>query len=245
MIDNMIKNHIYLHYMKIKEWNPEDRPREKLLSKGAEQLSDAELLAVLFGTGSQGTDCLDWSRARLAESGGLKAFFNQSSRKLLSLPGCGTARVAQIIAVREMAARFVRSQVSRRTVVNDPEILADYLRLSLGNQKREKFRVFFLNKKLEILDEKDLFIGTVDETPVYPREIVESALSCHATALILAHNHPSGRLQPSPEDLRVTQKIVKACSLVDIRVMDHVIVGEEGYFSFCNEGLMPSAEQPI
>ena len=225
--------------MKLKDWAPHDRPREKLFEKGAEQLSDAELLAVLFGTGSRGIDCINWSRERLFEAGGLKAFFNLSPDKLFSLPGCGSARVAQIIAVREMAVRFARSRLSSKTIVSDPEILADYLRLSLGHQKREKFRVFFLNKKLEILQETDMFVGTVDETPVYPREIVESALSCHATAVILAHNHPSGRLQPSPEDIRVTEKIVAACALIDVRVMDHLIVGEDGYFSFSSEGLMP------
>jgi DNA repair protein RadC len=122
--------------------------------------------------------------------------------------------------------------------VRDPEVLADYLRLSLGGQKREKFRVFFLNKKLEILDEKDLFEGTVDETAVYPREIVEKALRCHATAVILAHNHPSGRLQPSPEDIRVTEKITAACGLINVRVIDHVIVSSEGYFSFSSEGIL-------
>jgi len=226
--------------MKIKTWASHDRPREKLLEKGPEQLSDTELLAVLLGTGSRELDCLDWSRQRLSEAGGLREFFNLSSEKLLSLPGCGIARTTQIMAVWEMAVRFARSRISSKTIVSDPEILADYLRLSLGHQKRERFRVFFLNKKLEILDEKDLFIGTVDETPVYPREIIESALRCHATAVILAHNHPSGRLQPSPEDIRVTEKIVAACGLIDVRVMDHLIVGEDGYFSFSSEGLMPT-----
>ncbi len=227
--------------MKIKDWLPQERPREKLLQKGPALLSDAELLAVLFGTGSRGVNCVDWARGRLAEAGGLSELFNMESRKLRDLTGMGLARTAQVIAVKEIAARFVRAQVSSRTAVRDPEVLADYLRLSLGNQKREKFRVFFLNKKLEILDEQDLFEGTIDETPVYPREIVKHALACHATGLILAHNHPSGRLQPSPEDIRVTEKIVAACALVGVRVMDHVIVGSDGYFSFSGEGILPRA----
>ncbi len=225
--------------MKITEWLPGERPREKLVQNGAGQLSDAELLAVLFGTGVRGVNCVDWARACLSKANGLYPFFNLEPKALMALPGMGFARAAQIMAVKEIAARFVRAKLSPKTIVRDPEILADYLRLSLGSQKREKFRVFFLNKKLEILDEQDLFAGTIDETPVYPREIIEQALNCRATAIILAHNHPSGRLQPSPEDIRVTEKIVAACALISVRVMDHVIVGTEGYYSFSHEGILP------
>ncbi len=184
-------------------------------------------------------NCVDWAREQLSAVGGLQSFFNLSSEKLLEISGLGQARTAQILVVREMVTRFARARLSPRMTVRDPEVLADYLRLSLGSQKREKFRVFFLNKKLEVLAEEDLFVGTVDETAVYPREIVERVLRCHATAIILAHNHPSGRLQPSPEDIRVTEKITTACALINVRVMDHVIVSSEGYFSFNSEGVLP------
>ncbi len=224
--------------MKLQNWLPHDRPREKLFKQGVEVLSDVELLALLIGSGRQGINCVEWARQQLSQSGGLLPFFNLTSDKLLTLPGLGKARTAQIIAVRELVTRFIRARIGARTAIRDPELLADYLRLSLGHQSRERFRVFFLNKKIEILEEKDLFVGTIDETPVYPREIVQGALACHATAVILAHNHPSGSLQPSPEDIRVTEKIISACSLVDVRVLDHLIVGREGYFSFCNEGLL-------
>lgn len=227
--------------MKIQDWLPQERPREKLLKQGAESLSDSELLAILLGSGIRGLNCVDWAREQLTERGGLVAFFRMDSQELLALAGLGPAQTARIIAVREIAARFAKAKLSPRQKLEEPQALVDYLRLSLGNEKREKFRVFFLNKKLEILEEVNLFEGTIDETPVYPREIVERALLCRATCVILAHNHPSGRLQPSPEDIRVTQKIVSACDLVGVRVLDHVIVGAEGYFSFCHEGILPQA----
>ncbi len=224
--------------MKIKEWNHADRPREKLIRMGAGVLSEAELLAVLMGSGTAGINCVDWSRSILAQTGGLIALLNSSPDELIHLDGVGPARVSQICAVREIVTRFVRAQVPSRLTVRDPEALAEYLRAALGSQKREVFRAVYLNKKLEIIEERDLFIGTIDETPVYPREIIARALACHATAVILAHNHPSGRLQPSPEDLRVTEKVISACSLVGVKVLDHVIVGANGYFSFSNEGLL-------
>lgn len=232
-----------MQYMKLQDWIPNERPREKLLQKGAHFLSDAELLAVLFGTGMRGLNCVEWARERLAVTGSLNGFFNLSLEKLMTMEGVGPARSAQIMAVKEMACRFARASISPRTQIKDPEMLSDYLRLSIGSQKRETFRVFFLNKKLEILEEKDLFVGTIDETPVYPREIVRQALLCHATGIILAHNHPSGRLQPSPEDIRVTEQVVAACALVGIRVMDHVIVGLDGCFSFSNEGILPRSSR--
>lgn len=224
--------------MKIKDWIAEERPREKLMSRGSAALSDAELLAVLMGSGRAGENCVDWSRSILSEVGGLNALLDLGSKELLKLPGFGPARMSQIRAVREIFTRFTRRKMPQRLAMRDPEALAEYLRAALGSQKREVFRVIYLNKKLEILEERDLFVGTVDETPVYPREIVAYALACHATAVILAHNHPSGRLQPSPEDLRVTEKVDAACGLVGIKVLDHLIVGQSGYFSFCNEGLL-------
>ena len=229
--------------MKIQAWPSSERPREKLLTQGSTALSDAELLAVLMGSGRPGLNCVEWARQQLAHAGGIQAFFNLSSDKLQSFSGMGPARTAQILAVREMAIRFARIRVEPRKIVHDPSELADYLKLSLGRETREKFRVFFFNKKMEILEEKDLFTGTIDETPVYPREIVRCALDCHATAVILVHNHPSGRLQPSAADIQVTEKIISACALVDIRVLDHLIIGAEGYFSFSSEGLLDSSRK--
>ncbi len=228
--------------MKIKDWQQEDRPREKLIRQGPGALADAELIAILMGSsGVSGINCVDWSRSVLTQAGGLFGLLNSAPDELLSMSGLGPARAAQICAVREMITRFVRSQIPRRMTVKDPEALAEYLRAALGNQKRETFRVVYMNKKLEIIEERDLFVGTIDETPVYPRDIVARALACHATAVILAHNHPSGRLQPSPEDIRVTEKVKAACALVGVRVLDHVIVGAGGYFSFSNEGLLAAS----
>lgn len=225
--------------MKISEWQEHDRPREKILQLGGEALSNAELVALVVGTGMPGLNCLDWARARLAEAGSLRGLLTTNPEQLLKTPGFGAARVARILAVREIVTRFSREILPRRLIMQDPGVLADYLKVSLGNEKREKFRVIFLNKNLEILSEKNLFAGTIDETAVYPREIVTEALACRATGVILAHNHPSGRLRPSSEDLSLTEKIVQACSLLGVRVLDHVIVGAEGYLSFLEEGLLP------
>jgi DNA repair protein RadC len=229
--------------MKIQHWAREERPREKILQKGGSFLSEAELIAVLFGTGMPGLNCLDWARQQLANLGGVKGLFGLTAAELIELPGVGMARAAQILAVREILNRIVRAPLSNKQIIRDPEALSDYLRLSLGSERKEKFRVFFLNKRLELLHEQDLFTGTIDETPVYPREVIEMALTHRATALILAHNHPSGRLQPSPEDIQITDKLVAACSLVGIRILDHVIVSSEGYFSFSSEGVLSGAKK--
>jgi DNA repair protein RadC len=216
----------------IKEWPENERPREKLLGKGSEALSDAELLAVLFGHGVRGMDAVSFSRVLLSEAGGLRSLLNQPQDFSGKMKGMGQTKVAILCAVRELGLRHLREKITGQNFVRSPQAVADYLCAALRDRKREVFKVIFLDKSLRILGEKDLFIGTIDEAAVHPREIVKSALEFHASNLVLVHNHPSGKIEPSREDYEITQKIKAACQTVSIRILDHIIVGENQYFSF-------------
>ena len=216
----------------IREWPESERPREKLLQKGAESLSDAELLAVLFGQGVRGQDAVSFSRGLLVQFGGLRGILTQQTASFEKVKGMGLARTAMIFAVREIGLRQLREKMIGQNFVRSPQAVTDYLTAALRDQKREIFKVIFLDKGLRILGERDLFFGTIDEAAVHPREIVKAALEFHASSLVLVHNHPSGKVEPSREDYEITQKIKAACQTVSIRVLDHIIIGENQYFSF-------------
>lgn len=216
----------------IRDWPEGERPREKLFQKGAESLSDAELLAVLLGQGVRGRDVVSFSRDLLLQFGGLRGVFIQQPDALVQVKGLGVAKTAMLSAVREIGLRQLREKMIGRNFVRSPQAVTDYLTASLRDQKREIFKVLFLDKALRILGERDLFFGTIDEAAVHPREIVKAALEFHASSLVLVHNHPSGKVEPSREDYEITQKIKAACQTVSIRILDHIIVGENQYFSF-------------
>jgi DNA repair protein RadC len=216
----------------IREWPEAERPREKLLEKGAEALSDAELLAVLFGHGIRGQDAVSFSRNLLLQFGGLRGVLTQQASSFEKVKGLGMAKTAMLFAVREIGLRQLREKMIGQNFVRSPQAVTDYLTAALRDQKREIFKVLFLDKGLRILGERDLFFGTIDEAAVHPREIVKAALEFHASSLVLVHNHPSGKVEPSREDYEITQKIKAACQTVSIRVLDHIIVGENQYFSF-------------
>jgi DNA repair protein RadC len=216
----------------IREWPESERPREKLLEKGAETLSDAELLAVLFGQGIRGQDAVSFSRSLLLQFGGLRGILAQSSIMLGQVKGLGMAKRCMLLAVREIGLRQLREKMIGQNFVRSPQAVTDYLTAALRDQKREIFKVLFLDKGLRILAERDLFFGTIDEAAVHPREIVKAALEFHASSLVLVHNHPSGKVEPSREDYEITQKIKAACQTVSVRILDHIIIGENQYFSF-------------
>ena len=216
----------------IREWPEGERPREKLMQKGAEALSDAELLAVLFGHGTRGQDVVSFSRNLLLQFGGLRGILVQQAAVLGKVKGLGLAKTAMLFAVREIGLRQLREKMMGQNFIRSPQAVTDYLTAALRDQKREIFKVLFLDKALKILGEKDLFFGTVDEAAVHPREIVKEALLQNASNLVLVHNHPSGKVEPSREDYEITQKIKAACQTVSIRVLDHIIIGENQYFSF-------------
>lgn len=216
----------------VKEWPKTERPREKLLEKGGDALSDAELLAVLFGSGTRGQDVVTFARELLLKFGGLRGLFNQRQSDLAEIKGLGQAKIAMLFSVQELSRRHLRGKMMQQNFVRSPQAVTDYLCAVLRDQKREIFKVLFLDKSLRIVGERDLFFGTIDEAAVHPREIVKAALEFHASSLVLVHNHPSGKVEPSREDYEITQKIKAACQTVSIRVLDHIIVGENQYFSF-------------
>ncbi len=222
----------------IKNWLASERPRERLLARGAQALSDAELLAILFRTGFKGTDVLTLSRNLLAECGTFSKIFSMDAALLFKKKGLGAAKITLLQAIGEISRRQMFETLQKGDCVSEPSGVAAYLKMSLRGKERETFKVLFLDKANRIKEDVDLFTGTVDQAAVYPREIVRKALLLQAVAVILAHNHPSGRLEPSPEDIQVTSKIVSACRTVSIKVLDHIIVGGDGYFSFAEKGLL-------
>lgn len=224
--------------MGIQTWPISERPRERLLTKGAQTLSDAELLAVLLRNGVKGKDAVSLARGLLAKFGGLGNLLSAGEKELQKEKGLGAAKTASLLAAKEIMNRTLREGIVAKNLLSDPGAVIDYLASSLKDQKREVFKVLFLNKAHLLVDELDLFCGTIDSTAVYPREVLKAALDRHASALILVHNHPSGRLEPSGEDRQITREIQAACRHVGIKVLDHLIVGREGYFSFAEKGLM-------
>jgi DNA repair protein RadC len=222
----------------IKSWPPAERPRERLLHHGAASLSDAELIAILLRTGVPGKDAIGFSRELIARYEGLRGLLSVNFAELRKVKGLGGAKIAALLAATEIAKRQLKEELTGKNLIRDPEAVIDYLKTVLRDRKREVFKVLFLNKANRVLQEKDLFEGTVDETAVHPREVVKAALECYATSLILVHNHPSGRTEPSAEDRAITGKLQAACGAVSIKILDHIIIGDNRYFSFREGGLL-------
>lgn len=222
----------------IKQWPEHERPRERLLSQGPSGLSDAELVAILLRSGTPGKDAVSFARELLQACGGLRGLVKENLLQPESFKGLGPAKKASLAAATEIARRQLREEITGKNVVSDPEAVMNYLLCSLRDRKREVFKILLLDKGNRVLKEADLFEGTLDQTFVYPREIVREALAAHAAAVILVHNHPSGRTEPSAEDRHMTEKIKAACETVGVKVLDHVIVGHNRFFSFKAEGLL-------
>lgn len=216
----------------------EERPREKMLSRGAAALSDAELLAVLLGTGSAGRSVLDLSRALLARFDGWNGLLNAALDELLAEPGVGPARYSQLQAALEVARRHALEELRRDTVLSSPSRTRRFLHSHLRNPSREVFCCLFLDSQHALICCEDLFHGTLDGAAVYPRVVLRRALQLDAAAVIFAHNHPSGVAEPSAADRRITERLQAALALVDIRVLDHIIVGRGSAFSFAEDGLL-------
>ncbi len=215
----------------IKDWPEGERPREMLLEKGPEALGDASLLAILLRTGRQGKDAVGLAREMLTEFDGFRGLMSARYEDLSKIKGIGKAKIAQILAVMEIVKRQLRQPLNQLNVIQNPHDLFDYLKVSMGNLSKEEFRVLHLNRSKHLIAEEALFKGTVDLAAVYPREIVEAALRKKASALILAHNHPTGLPEASEEDIKLTESLVKACWTVDIPIVDHIIIGRGGFLS--------------
>jgi len=222
--------------MAITDWPEGERPREKLLQRGAEALADAELLAIFLRVGVTGKSAVDLARDLLRHFGSLTRLFNAAQAEFSAFPGMGPAKYAQLQAVLEMARRALGEDMKQGDALNSPRAVRDYLRLRLGGRNHEIFMVVFLDAQNRVLAAEEMFRGTLTQTSVYPREILIHALRHNAAGVILAHNHPSGVAEPSQADRWLTDQLKTALGLVDVKVIDHFIVaGSEG-FSFCERG---------
>jgi DNA repair protein RadC len=224
--------------MRISEWPIDERPREKLLIRGAEALTDAELLAIFLRTGVAGKSAVDLARDLLAEFRGLKGLLSADEKSFCRANGLGKAKYAQLRAVLEMTRRYLREEVGDRDVLSSPDATRAYLRACLHGYPHEVFACLLLDNRHRVIEYKELFRGTIDGASVHPREVVRLALHANAAAVIFAHNHPSGVSEPSQADLRITQRLKEALALVDVRVLDHFIVGEGEGASLAERGLI-------
>ena len=215
-----------------------DRPRERLLAGGPRGLSDAELLALVLGTGRRGRGALDLARDLLERFGGLAGLFAAPRAALLAAPGIGPARWSALQAGLELARRSVAADLSRRDALASPEEVGRFVAMSLQHSPQEVFAVLFLDARNRLLAAEELFRGTLTQTVVYPREVARRALERNAAAVILAHNHPSGLAEPSQADRVLTDALVRALRCLDIPVLDHLIVGGGRRYSFAEHGLL-------
>lgn len=235
--------------MPLKDLPADCQPREKLLAKGAGTLTDAELLAILLRTGMAGKSVLQWAAELLAPRqpdalgsvgsfGSINGLLQASSAELSQVKGLGPAKRAELIAVLELARRAMAQQLQQRRLLDSAATVKAYVQLHLAHKQHELFAVLFLDSQHQLIALEELFRGTLGQACVYPREVVIRALHHHAGAVILAHNHPSGQVTPSQADRQLTQSLRAALSLVDVRVLDHIIVGPGAALSMAEEGEM-------
>jgi DNA repair protein RadC len=224
--------------MPIKEWPESERPREKLLERGAGALSDAELLALFLRTGVRGKSAVDLARDLLTNFDGLVGLLAADQKRFCAGKGLGTAKFAELQAVLELSRRYLLSRVRDQDVLTSPEATRDYLKLRLYSSPHEIFACLFLDNRHRVICYEELFRGTIDGASVHPREVVRRVIATNAAAVIFAHNHPSGVAEPSQADLRITQRLKEALGLIDVRVLDHVIIGDGEGTSLAERGLL-------
>ncbi|MBI1174815.1 MAG: DNA repair protein RadC [Sideroxydans sp.] len=224
--------------MSITDWPAGERPREKLIARGASALSDAELLAIFLRTGVTGKSAVDLARELLQRFGSLTNLFAAREKDFCAIHGMGQAKYVQLQAVLEMARRALREEMESGDALNSPGAVRDYLQLLLRGRQQEVFMAIFLDAQHRVMVAEELFSGTLTQTSVYPREVVKRALYHNAAAVIFAHNHPSGVAEPSQSDQVLTDALKQALSLVDVRVLDHFIVAGPGCLSFAERGLL-------
>lgn len=226
--------------MAIRDWPVAERPRERLLQKGAAALSDAELLAIFLRVGIRGKSAIDLARDLLGQfDGDLAQLVSASGKTLSKLPGIGPAKAALLHASVELARRAIVNPMKERNALSSPQAVRDWLRLSLGGLQHEVFVALWLDSQNRLIATEELFHGTLTQTSVYPREVVKRALACNAGSVILAHNHPSGLAEPSTADQMLTSTLKQTLALIDVKVLDHFIItsGAEP-LSFAERGLI-------
>ena len=222
--------------MPISDWPASERPREKLLARGAAALSDAELLALFLRTGLPGKSAVDLAREVLAHFGSLSTLLSANLAAFCALPGLGEAKYAQLAATSELVRRALAERLVDGETFTSPDAVRDYLRLTLGHRQVEVFSVLFLTAQNRLIAVEELSAGTVNETRVYPREVARRALAHNAAALIVAHNHPGGQEEASRADRELTVQLKAALGLLEIELLDHFIVTRQRAVSFAENG---------
>lgn len=224
--------------MHIRDWPETERPREKLLARGTGSLSDAELLALFLGSGTAGRDAVAAARELLAGQGGLRPLLDREPKALTRLHGIGPARACLLAAALELGHRHLAAQLERGDALGDPEAAGRYFAQRLRGQQHEVFAVLYLDTRHRALGFEELFRGGIDGAEIHPRVLVQRALAHGAAAAILGHNHPSGNPEPSAADRAVTLRIKQALALVDVRLLDHFVIGDGAPVSMARRGLL-------
>ncbi|PID51387.1 MAG: hypothetical protein CR960_01150 [Pasteurellales bacterium] len=210
-------------------------PREKLLKYGVEYLTDVELIAIFLRTGIKGLPVMQLSENVLETFGSLRELLTADIHSFCKIKGLGKTQFIQLQATKEIAKRYLNQKIQLSTIINEPLLAILYFQSELEDYEREVFMVIFLNNQNQVIKSEKMFFGTINQATVHPREVIKEALKCNAAAILVAHNHPSGNCTPSKSDRELTNKIIDACDLVDIRFVDHIIVGKGDYFSFKEE----------
>lgn len=223
----------------IRDVPPEERPRERLISKGAEYLSNVELIALLLRTGRSGESVLTLAQRVIQQTGGLRGLTDANLNELMEIEGIGPAKAVQLLAGVELGRRISRMLPALRTTIRMPSDVADYLMDEMRFLTQEHFVCLYLNMKNQIIQKKCIFVGSLNKSVVHPREIFKEAIRCSAASFICVHNHPSGDPTPSREDLEVTERLIEASHLMGIELLDHVVIGDKRYFSMKEKGLIP------
>lgn len=224
--------------MSIKDWPATERPREKLLAQGAGRLTDAELLAIFLRTGVKGKSAVDLAKQLLTEFGSLRGLLEADLVSFSMHLGLGEAKYAQLQAVLEMSKRHLAEKLQKGSVMDNPQTVKDFLCAQLRSEPHEVFGCLFLDSKCRVICYENLFFGSVNESAVYPRQIIKRCLYFNAATVILTHNHPSGSTEPSHNDKLLTKAIIKALSYIDVKVLDHLIVGEGEPCSMAELGML-------
>lgn len=222
--------------MRITDWPAAERPREKLIARGAAALSDAEILALFIRTGLRGRTALDLARDWLNAFDGLRGFLEAGPEALQALPGLGPAKYAELQAALEIGHRHLAATLERSDVMSSPEVTCRFLMARMRSLRHEVFAVLFLDSQHRLIAFEKLFQGSIDACSVHPRQVVERALRLNAAAVILAHNHPSGVAEPSGADRQITERLRQALELFEVRVLDHLVIGEGRPTSFAERG---------
>jgi len=225
-------------HLPIYKWPEQNRPREKLLRDGTASLSDSELLAIILRMGCRGQSAIELGQTLLSRFGSVHGLLSASPKEIRSVRGIGPAKLAQLQVILELARRTLTEQLRDTTAFDSPDIVRNYLRLFIGVRTYEVFVCLYLDSRHRLIRTVEASRGTLTHTAVYPREIAREALSLNAAGLIVAHNHPSGDTRPSTTDRHLTQKLSETLQLIEVKLLDHLIVGENAVFSFAERGLL-------